>query len=220
MPASAELLPAPSRAARALALPLILALAALVDLVAASPGRAQDWGDDASDDWSTPQPTETPAQSTSASGATRGGGAGFSMRGGFGFTASPDTFLMNFELPYAFNEYVALGPMMQVGLEKDHTIVAPTLNGTLKIPNLSGSLDRFIPYAFAGLGFAYIDKDQGRNSDGDGAGFMIDAGVGLEYQVSEKVFLGTQMMFNFLPQKVQKQKFFFAWQLAGIRFAF
>jgi len=109
---------------------------------------------------------------------------------------------------------------MQIGLEDHYAIVAPTANLTLRVPDLPGrDFDRVHPYAFAGLGFAYIEKDRGQN-DGDGVGFLIDTGVGVEYQVSEKVFLGTQMMFNFLPKETKNEGFFFAWQIAGIRFAF
>ncbi len=50
--------------------------------------------------------------------------------------------------------------------------------------------------------------------------FPIDTGVGVEYPLSEKVFLGTQMMFNFLPKVTKNEGFIFAWQIAGIRFAF
>lgn len=193
---------------------------AFVWLLAAPLASAQDWGD-SEEDWST-APAQTPATTSSSRSSTyrRAPGSGWSLQAGVGFTAEPDTFLMNFEVPYAFNGWVSAGPAIQVGLEDDHTIVAPSANLRLTIPDLPGrGLDRVRPYAFTGIGFAYLDKDRGRN-DGDGAGLLIPVGVGIEYQVSEKVFLGTQMTFNFLPKDTQGQSFFYAWQLAGLRFAF
>ncbi len=49
---------------------------------------------------------------------------------------------------------------------------------------------------------------------------MIDFGVGIEYEISERFFIGTQMMFNFLPEKTLDEEFFFSWQIAGVRLAF
>lgn len=218
MTASAVSSPASTRAARCLAVLVCLAASALF---AAPAANAQDWGDDESGDWSEPEPAPAPTRTARPRPTSvRNAAAGWSFRTGIGFTADPDTFLLNFEAPYAFNEWVSAGPMMQVGLEDHYAIVAPTANLTLRVPDLPGrSFDRVHPFAFAGLGFAYIEKDRGHN-DGDGVGFLIDTGVGVEYQVSEKVFLGTQMMFNFLPKETKDEGFFYAWQIAGIRFAF
>lgn len=144
---------------------------------------------------------------------------GWSARLGAGFTAGPDTFLLNFEAPYAFNEWIAVGPMLQLGLDDDHTIAAPTLNVTLKYPELPGVFDRVIPYAFGGLGLAVIKDDRARNDD-TSVGFLIDVGMGAEYQLSDRVFVGTQMMLDFLPKQTQGQKFIFAWQIGGLRYAF
>lgn len=185
--------------------------------------EAQDWGDDSSEDWSAPAPAASTSSSTRSSSfgsSLANAAAGWSVRGGVGFTADPDTFLMNFEVPYAFNEWISAGPMLQVGLEDHWTIVAPTANLTLSIPDLPGrTFDRVRPFFLAGLGLAVIEKDRGRN-DGDGVGFQLGFGSGVEYQVSEKVFVGTQMMFNFLPKDVKGEGFYYAWQVAGIRFGF
>ena len=106
---------------------------------------AQDWGSDPEDDWTTPAQS-APASSSSAYGLT-----GWSLRTGIGFTAGPDTFLMNFEVPYAFDRWVSVGPMMQVGVTSDDTIVAPTLNVALSIPDMPGTaFDRVVPYGFVG----------------------------------------------------------------------
>lgn len=194
-------------------------------LLAVPLAQAQDWGDDSSEDWEAPQPAQaSPARTGSTSGgrssSIRNAAAGWSARAGIGFTADPETFLMNFEAPYSFNEWMALGPMLQIGVDDNYTVAMPTANLTLKVPDLPGrDFDRVTPYAFAGIGFAVIEREV-NGDDKDGAGFLIDFGVGLEYQVSEKVFLGSQMMFNVLPSKVQNEEFIFSWQIAGIRFAF
>ncbi|MEZ4331161.1 MAG: hypothetical protein R3F35_05390 [Myxococcota bacterium] len=193
---------------------------AIACLLAAPLANAQDWGD-SEDDWSA-SPAPAPASTTTSRSSSygRSAAAGWSLQAGVGFTADPDTFLMNFEAPYSFNPWISAGPAMQVGVEDHHTIVAPSGNVRITIPDLPGrSLDRLHPYAFTGIGFAYIEKDRGRN-DGDGVGLLIPFGVGVEYQVSEKVFLGSQMMFNFLPKETKNEGFFFSWQMAGLRFAF
>lgn len=218
MSASADSKPASMQVGRRLA-----ALTSLVAVVLCNAplANAQDWGDDEDEDWSASEPTPAQSQRSSPpSSSSRNAAAGWSLRAGLGFTADPETFLLNFEAPYAFNEWVSAGPMMQIGLEDHHSIVAPTANLTLRVPDLPGSaFDDVHPYAFAGMGFAYIEKDRGQN-DGDGAGFLIDTGIGVEYQLSEKVFIGTQMMFNFLPKETKNEGFIFAWQIVGIRFAF
>ena len=198
-----------------------VAILATATLFTAPLAHAQDWGDDSNDDWSAPQPTESRAQSTSpVFSSASPADTGWSVRSGLGFTASPTTFLLNVEAPYAFDSWIALGPMLQVGLEKDDTLVMPTANLTLKVPDLPGrAFDRVTPYGFAGIGFAYIEREK-RGKDRDGAGFLVTAGAGIEYQVSEKVFFGSQMMFNFLPSKTQGETFIYSWQMGGIRFEF
>lgn len=145
---------------------------------------------------------------------------GWSARAGIGFTANPTTFLMNLEAQYAFDDWIAVGPMLQLGLDDHYAIVAPTLNVTFKYADLPGrDFDRLVPYTFGGMGFAVIDDDRARN-DKTSTGFMIDLGAGVEYQLTDNLFLGTQVMFDFLPQQTQGQKFIFAWQIGGLRYAF
>ncbi|MAG29580.1 MAG: hypothetical protein CL908_01645 [Deltaproteobacteria bacterium] len=200
--------PAPLRSALARTLRAALGLTLLLyatGIALPDSSAAQDWGDPSYD-----SPSSPPA----------GDEIGWSLKAGFGFTHDPSTFLMNFELPYAFDRWVSAGPMIQVGVEDDITIVAPTLNVGVRLPDMPGSdFDRFHPYGFAGFGFAVIEDDDERN-DQRSAGFLVDFGFGLEYQLSDHVFLNSQMMFNFLPRRTQDEKFFYAWQMAGMRIAF
>jgi hypothetical protein len=170
---------------------------------------AQDWGSDPEDDWS------TPAQSAAVDPAL-----GWSLRAGVGFTAGPETFLMNFELPYAFDRWVSAGPMVQVGLDNNETIVAPTLNVTLTIPDLPGSaLDKFHPFVLVGMGFAVLSDDNRRN-DNTSAGFLVPFGFGIEYAATSHFAVGSQMMVNFLPEETLDQNFWYSWQILGARFSF
>jgi len=160
------------------------------------------------------------AQNWEGEPSGNGPSSNWSLRTGIGFTADPTTFLLNFEAPYAFDRWVSVGPKFQVGLDKDNTVLAPTVNVNLTIPDLPGeSFDRLHPYLFTGIGFAYLENDNRRHDDSD-AGFLINFGFGLEYQVRENVFLGSEMIFNFLPKKTVGEHFFYAWQIGGVRFAF
>jgi opacity protein-like surface antigen len=175
--------------------------------------RAQEWGGESDDSWS------EPANSRSAQGGN-GLPMGWSLRAGIGFVDDPSAFLLNFEAPYAFDQWISAGPMFQIGLDNHNTIVAPTVNVTVTIPDLPGQdFDRFHPYGFAGMGFAYIEDDNRRNNNSS-AGFLVNFGFGLEYQVRDNFFLGSQMMFNFLPEEVLDEHFFYSWQIGGARIAF
>jgi hypothetical protein len=194
-------------------------LAALVSLSCsfilfslALPGvsRSQDWGSESDDAWSEPTATQNYG----------GSSPGWSLRAGIGFIDDPNAFLMNIEAPYAFDQWVFAGPMFQIGIDDNNTVVAPSLNVGVAIPDLPGEdFDRVRPYGFLGVGFAYLEDDNRRNDDSS-AGFMVNFGFGLEYHFSEHVFLGSQMMFNFLPEKTLGQNFFYSWQVGGMRFAF
>jgi len=186
-----------------------LSLATLTTAIPNS-SAAQDWGDETEDSWSSPTTFE---DETSPS-------TGWSLRAGIGFIDDPTALLLNFEIPYAFDQWVSVGPMIQVGIDDNNTIVAPTVNLTVTVPDLPGEdYDRIKPFGFIGIGFAYIEDDNRRNDDSS-AGFLIDFGFGLEYQLSENLFIGSQMMFNFLPETTLGQNFFYSWQVGGLRLAF
>jgi len=167
---------------------------------------AQEWEGQPDDAWS------QPAASTRDDGLL----AGWSLRAGVGFIDDPTAVLLNIEVPYAFDRWVSAGPMIQVGLDDNNTIVAPTANVTVTIPDAFGNIE---PFAFVGIGFAYIEDDNKRN-DNSSAGFLVDFGFGLELEVNQHLYLGSQMMFNFLPEETLGQEFFYSWQILGVRVAF
>ena len=190
--------------------------AAILSITLPDSSLAQDWGEES---YGAGSRSTSPV---SAQGGQGGSGAlsGWSLRTGIGFIDDPNAFLLNFEAPYAFDQWVSAGPMLQVGLDDDNTIVAPTLNVTVTIPDLPGEdFDRMHPYGFVGMGFAYLEDDDRQNNDDD-TGFLINFGFGLEYQLSENIFVGSQMMFNFLPKETLGENFFYSWQIGGVRVAF
>ncbi len=195
----------------------ILIIAVLASTGWADPVAAQDWGE-SDDGWSSDSSSTSHSGGSSAwdePAATR-----WSLRAGVGFIAGPDHFLMNFELPYRFDQYVSLGPMIQVGIANDRSIVAPTANLTITIPDLPGdTLDRFRPNVFAGIGFAVITDDD-RNGDDRSAGFLINAGFGVDYVLSQRVSIGSRMILNFLPENTLAQNFFYSWEVVGVKLSF
>jgi opacity protein-like surface antigen len=182
-------------------------------LILPSTALAQDWGEESDDGW-----TQSPdSESTSSGGETP---TGWSFRAGLGFTDDPSSLLLNLEAPYAFDQWVSAGPMFQIGIDDNNTIVAPTLNVTVTIPDLPGEdFDLIHPFGFIGMGFAVIEDDNRRN-DNSSTGFLVNFGFGVEYQLSDHFFLGTEMMFNFLPEETLDEHFFYSWQVLGARFAF
>jgi len=207
-------LPALSRArhaTRAVAL-----LASLAAFVGGAPAVAQDRSPDAID-WGSQSAGPSRARTR---GPIDSGDPGWSAKAGLGFTSDPTTFLMDFELAYTFDRWVSAGTMLQVGLEDDITLVAPTLNVGVRIPEMPGeAFDRIHPYGTVGIGFLVIEDD-GEPNDKRSAGFLINVGAGVEFQLSQSVYLYSQMIFNFLPKRTQDEKFIYAWPVAGLRIAF
>lgn len=191
------------------ALAWALLLAVVVTLASPLPAHAQDWGGEDDGSWSTPARSQPVATLS-----------GWSLRGGIGFTEGPDSLLLGFELPYAFDQWVSAGPMLQVGIDNENTIVAPSANVTITFADLPGkALDRIDPFVSVGLGFAVIGDDDRQNAN-TGVGFLIPVGFGLEYPVSDRLSLGSHMTLNFLPEETLNQNFWFSWQVGTVRIAF
>src|SRR5262245_57914845 len=94
-----------------------------------------------------------------ASAQTAARDPGFSVEGGVGFTADPDSFLLDFEGAYDFGNGFAVGPALQLGLDDHFVLVSPTIFGRYGF-DLSGvsqpQLQRLTPYVQSGMGFTYI----------------------------------------------------------------
>ncbi len=141
-----------------------------------------------------------------------------SLRAGMGFTASPGTFLMAFEGDFFVSRSLSLGPLVQLGVSDDPVIVAPTLNFQWMF-DLPSGMQRLKPFAQWGLGAAYIHDDR-RHHDDDDAGFLMNAGFGVEFCLSDFIAVGSNMLFNFLPDRVLGEHFFFSWQVATVTLRF
>ncbi len=144
---------------------------------------------------------------------------------GIGFTSDPTTFLLATELPIRIARDWDLGPLVQLGVGDNRLIVAPTLNVRYSFPlsryvtDESPVWQRLRPLAHAGLGFAYIERDQ-RFAHDDDLGFMFNLGLGIHYDWTDRVSFGTRMTFNVMPGQILDDSFFFSWQLAQLRYRF
>jgi hypothetical protein len=163
-------------------------------------------------------PAVARAQSTDRSLESAPEASPWSVRGGLGLTAGPETFLMTLEVPWEADETVSLGPLVQMGFTDDEVLFAPTLQVYMH-PPLRDDLRKFRPYASLGLGFMYLKKDTNRGNK-DEAGFLIAGGVGVEYELTERLWIGTNMLFDFLPERTTREHFVWGWQIVTLRAAF
>jgi opacity protein-like surface antigen len=163
-----------------------------------------------------PRTSPPAAEGGSYSGAEEDREGHWIGEAGAGFTSSPDTFLLTVEGDYYFDQHVALGPLLQLGLSGDDTIIAPTANVRYVF---DAAETPFKPFVQGGAGFAYLEKD-GRRGDDDDIGFLFNFGGGTDFRISDNMQLGTGVMFNFLPGDVLGEDYFFSWRVlsVGVRF--
>ncbi len=141
------------------------------------------------------------------------------INGGVGFVSSPDLFLFNLQLDHRLEKNVTLGPRFQVGYSDDDTLFAPTLNVAI-YPDLGSTrFGELRPFLQGGVGAAYIEKSD-RIHDDDEWGLLLDFGVGLEFPFSATGSLRTDVLFNFLPESVVGETFYFSWNLLSVSIAF
>ena len=153
----------------------------------------------------------------------------WSVQGGLGFTADPDAFLLEFEGNYYLGRGLSVGPMVQLGLDDDFTLVSPSayLRYSFDLSEFSvPEFRRLTPYLQGGTGFTYVDIDvprnlpPGVNVDDDDIGFLMSFGFGADYQITNSFSVGSRMLFNVLPDDVFGENFYFSWQVAAARFRF
>ncbi len=147
----------------------------------------------------------------------------WSIYSSLGFTLDPETFLLAFGGDYAMTEAFGIGPLLQLGLSDNTTIVALTANGIwsfdLREHVENETLRKLRPTVQGGLGFAHVDKDRGFGSDDD-TKFLMNFGFGVEYPLTDHFSVGNSLMFNILPWNAAGENFFFSWQFATARFRF
>ncbi|MFQ5417730.1 MAG: hypothetical protein ACE5FL_11875 [Myxococcota bacterium] len=149
--------------------------------------------------------------------------AGWSLSGGIGFTADPDSFLTQFAAPYDFGNGLSLGPQLQIGISDRRTLVESALDLRYSFDLFSREGEEpsaFRPFVNAGLGFAYLERERNNRSDRDDVEALIEAGMGIGYAINESVSLESAMQLHFLPDELLGERFYFTWQLVGARYRF
>jgi hypothetical protein len=151
-----------------------------------------------------------------------------SVQGGLGFTAGPDAFLLGFEADVEIGNGLSLGPMLQLGLDEDFTLVSPAAYARytfdLSQAEAPPELRRIQPYVQGGLGFTYINIDVPNipfvDIDDDDIGFLFNLGFGADYPITDSLSLGSKMLFNILPADVFNENFYFSWEVVALRYRF
>ena len=159
----------------------------------------------------------TPAHTQAADRARAAGD--FDVAAGVGFTGSPGTFLLGGQADYYLDENYAIGGLLQLGLSGDDTLFAPSVN-VKRIFGLEpiGEYE-WRPFAQAGVGITYLDKDVPGGSVDD-TGLLLNVGGGAEIFISDDLTLRSTLMINFMPDKVLGEKSFFSWQIIQFQFQF
>ena len=131
---------------------------------------------------------------------------------------------MAFEVPYSLTSDLTLGPLLQIGVDGGETLIAPTLNARyfLNLGQRNANNDfvrELAPFVQGGLGLVHLDRDQ-RFRDVDETDFLFNLGVGIDFPISERLSVGSHMMFNVVPGGVLGEHFFFSWQLVSAQIRF
>ena len=152
------------------------------------------------------------------------GDSGISLALGLGFTDDPDTALFGFDLLFDVSDHLSVGPLLQIGVEDDFTLISLTGNLRLgsSVAELAGRdaawARRLGIYAQAGLGFSHIEPDG--NGTRDDTEFMFNFGFGVEYAVGPKLSLGSSVLYNITPDAVFGEELVFSWQVLTTRVRF
>ncbi|MFQ5654918.1 MAG: hypothetical protein ACE5GW_09330 [Planctomycetota bacterium] len=146
------------------------------------------------------------------------------LRSGIGFTIDPDIFMIAFGLGFGRGGPLELAPLVQLGISDDELLVAPALNVVygFDLTELSGDRDvqRLTPYVQGGVGMTYLEKERPGGRDDADTGLLFDFGFGVDYEVGDKLSVGTSILFNLLPAELSDEHFFVSWQLLSLRVAF
>jgi hypothetical protein len=140
-------------------------------------------------------------------------------RAGVGFTADPGSFLTSILADFRVLPTLSVGPLMQFGISGNTFLIAPTLNVQYTLPVTVNGAEQLKPFAQGGMGLVYIEKDlPGPNAyDTD---FLINFGLGADYWLNNRMAVGSNFLFNFVPGKVLDEAFFLSWQFLTFRYNF
>lgn len=198
----------------------------------ALPAGAQSMAERGAKDGAAAAPAQGPAATRRDAPPAVGAGeepGPFSVRSGLGFSVGPDAFVLGFEGDYAFSPAISAGLSLELGVNDDLTFVSPVAYGRYRfdLGDLTGeeSLQKLFPYAQLGLGLTYWDRDlsgaaRALGADEDDVVFLLNPGFGLEYEVSPHVAVSSQMLFNIMPDRIFNERFYYSWQVLGVRYRF
>ncbi|HLQ37249.1 MAG TPA: hypothetical protein VK348_05595 [Planctomycetota bacterium] len=139
---------------------------------------------------------------------------------GLGFTDGPETFLIGGEADFYLSDRLAVGPMLQWGVDDHVTILAPSFHAKYLFPlERAAGAPEFVPFVQGGAGFAYIKKDR-RPGDDDGIGLLLQAGGGIECRLDKGLTLASTALIDLLPAEVVGEHVYFSWQIVQFGFRF
>ncbi len=141
-------------------------------------------------------------------------GAGLGLQG---YTSDGTAFALGLSGDYFLTNALSIGPLLQMGFTGDlfQLGLSAQLKYTFDIPQLPN----LKPNVGVGIGFIYADLDQPGGSVDD-TSFLIPLGLGVEYKLSEKISLDTNLLFNFTDLNVGGGDSFFITWLVGVKIPF
>lgn len=142
---------------------------------------------------------------------------------GLGIMRDPDADLLAAAADFPLAELWTVGPAVEVGVDDDFTLVAPMVQFKRYFP-INSSKDfasRLLPFVQGGAGVAFLDVDpDGPNPGADDEGLLLSVGGGVRYMFNDKLGLGSQVQFNFLPGEVLDERTYTSWQIAQLVLTF
>lgn len=126
---------------------------------------------------------------------------------GVGFTLSPTMLLFGGALDLKVDERVTAGPALHVAVDDDDFLFAPF--GQVKFYPIADEGQNVQPFLQGGAGLAFLDRDR----RGDDWGFLLNFGGGIRYAAGDGYTLGSTVLFNFVPDEVVDEDFYFTWEL-------
>ncbi len=142
---------------------------------------------------------------------------------GLGITRDPSADLLAAAADFHLAELWTWGPAVEVGVDDDFTLVAPMVQFKRYFPidTTKEFASRLLPFPQAGAGVAFLDVDpDGPNPGADDEGLLLSVGGGVRYMFNDKLGLGTQVQFNYLPGEVLDERTYASWQIAQLVLTF
>ena len=141
---------------------------------------------------------------------------------GAGFTLDPDTAFLNIAWDVQLNPIMSMGTSFLFGGSNERFLFAPTFQiKTYLNADETAEPSRFQPYLQGGLGWAWLDSDRTADgSDFDSNSFLINGGGGIRYRLSQHYSIGTGALINFVPSKLDDDRWFFSWEVLQLVFHF